>query len=74
MDEEKWEVWRKCSTGSKLIAKGDVCLEGCVGVRGGEVNRGGVDLGVVKSCLEENPDGAIEKVGGDSRGVEGGAD
>ncbi|GJS53822.1 hypothetical protein Tco_0627184 [Tanacetum coccineum] len=68
MDEEKWEVWRKCSTGSKLIAKGDVCLEGCVGVGGG------VDLGVVKSCLEENPDRAIEKVGGDSRGVEGGAD
>ncbi|GKB73400.1 hypothetical protein Tco_0934812 [Tanacetum coccineum] len=73
-NEEKWDVWRKCSMSSKLIAKGDVCLEGCVGVGGGEVNGGGVDLGVVKSCVGENPDGAIGEVGGDSRGVEGDAD
>nr|GEY94324.1 hypothetical protein [Tanacetum cinerariifolium] len=55
-------------------AKGDVCLEGCEGARGREVNVGGADLGVFKSCLEENPGGAIGEFGGDSRGVEGGAD
>ncbi|GJW64548.1 hypothetical protein Tco_0116432 [Tanacetum coccineum] len=44
------------------------------GVGGGEVNGGRVDLRVVKSCLGENPCGAIREVGGDSRGVEGGAD
>ncbi|GJX39261.1 hypothetical protein Tco_0252564 [Tanacetum coccineum] len=59
--------------GSMLIANGDDYLDGCVGVRGREVNGGEVVLGVVKSCLRENPDGATGVVGGDSRGVKGGA-
>ncbi|GJS13168.1 hypothetical protein Tco_0407640 [Tanacetum coccineum] len=61
------------SMGSMLIANGDDYLDGCVGVRGREVNGGEVVLGVVKSCLRENPDGATGVVGGDSRGVKGGA-
>ncbi|GJX94209.1 hypothetical protein Tco_0348795 [Tanacetum coccineum] len=41
------------------------------GGRDGEFNGGGVVLGVVKSCIGENPDEAIGEVDDDSRGVEG---
>ncbi|GKG43915.1 hypothetical protein Tco_0483008, partial [Tanacetum coccineum] len=34
------------STGSKLIANGEVCLDGCGGAGKGEGNGGGVVLGV----------------------------
>ncbi|GKE44600.1 hypothetical protein Tco_1471884, partial [Tanacetum coccineum] len=37
------------STGSKLIANGEDCLDGCDGAGRGEVNGGWVDLGVFKS-------------------------
>ncbi|GKC20033.1 hypothetical protein Tco_1022183 [Tanacetum coccineum] len=32
------------STRSKLMVRGDECLEGCVGADGGEVSRGGDDF------------------------------
>ncbi|GKC45034.1 hypothetical protein Tco_1062756, partial [Tanacetum coccineum] len=38
---------------------------------GGDVKGSGVVLGVVKSSLQENPDGAIGVVRGDSRGIKG---
>nr|GEX39762.1 hypothetical protein [Tanacetum cinerariifolium] len=37
-----------CSTGSKLLANEEDCLEGCDGADGREVKGGGVVLGVVK--------------------------
>ncbi|GJU24422.1 hypothetical protein Tco_1163043 [Tanacetum coccineum] len=54
-DGEDWwsKLWRSCgapennsSMGSRLMARGDVSLDGWVGVGGGEVKGGGVDLGV----------------------------
>ncbi|GKB38075.1 hypothetical protein Tco_0883017 [Tanacetum coccineum] len=59
--------------GSILMVNGDDCLEGWVGARGGEVKGCGVVLGVVKSSPGENPSGAIGVIGGELRGVEGGA-
>ncbi|GJT13102.1 hypothetical protein Tco_0860144 [Tanacetum coccineum] len=37
-------VKKMSSTGSKLMVRGEECLEGCVGAGGGEVNRGGDDF------------------------------
>ncbi|GJV03074.1 hypothetical protein Tco_1336643 [Tanacetum coccineum] len=42
------------------------------GAEGGEIDGGGVVVGVVNSCPEENPGGAIGEVGGALIGVEGG--
>ena len=36
---------------SRLMARGDVSLDGWVGASEGEVNGGGVDLGVVNKSL-----------------------
>nr|GEV24724.1 hypothetical protein [Tanacetum cinerariifolium] len=52
------------STRSMLVANGDDCLDGCVAAEGRDVNRGWVVLGVFKSSLRENLDGAIGVVGG----------
>nr|GFB60399.1 hypothetical protein [Tanacetum cinerariifolium] len=51
--EEVGGVEKISSTGSKLMVRGDDCLEGCVGASGGEVSRGGDDFGVSKSLLGE---------------------
>ncbi|GJX75909.1 hypothetical protein Tco_0322720 [Tanacetum coccineum] len=48
-------VENKSLMGSMLIAKGEECLDGCVGAGGLEVKGGGVDLGVTKSLLGEIP-------------------
>nr|GEU52136.1 hypothetical protein [Tanacetum cinerariifolium] len=48
-------VKNKSSIGSRLIAKGEECLDGWVGAGEGEVKGGGVDLGVTKSLLGEIP-------------------
>ncbi|GKA17122.1 hypothetical protein Tco_0696959 [Tanacetum coccineum] len=44
-----------------------------IGVGGGVVSGCGVVFGVARSSLKENPGGARGVVGGESRGVEGGA-
>ncbi|GKC52091.1 hypothetical protein Tco_1074836, partial [Tanacetum coccineum] len=49
------------------------CLEGCVGVGGGEVNGGGDDFGVSKSLLGEIPGVVIGESGGEIFGDDGGA-
>ncbi|GKF50219.1 hypothetical protein Tco_0146686, partial [Tanacetum coccineum] len=49
------------------------CSLEAISAEGREVKGGGVVLGVVKSSLGENPNGAIGVVGGEVRGVEGGA-
>ncbi|GJV57562.1 hypothetical protein Tco_1458567 [Tanacetum coccineum] len=47
-DGEDGGVANKSSMGSRLIVIGEVSLDGWVGAGGGEVNRGGVVLGVSK--------------------------
>nr|GEW20455.1 hypothetical protein [Tanacetum cinerariifolium] len=49
-------VENKSSMRSMLIAKGEECLDGWVGVGGGEVKVGDVDLGVTKSFLGKTPE------------------
>ncbi|GJS20640.1 hypothetical protein Tco_0449272 [Tanacetum coccineum] len=44
-------VENNSSIRSRLIASGDVSLDGCVGAGGGKVNGGGVVLGVSKRLL-----------------------
>ncbi|GJW05917.1 hypothetical protein Tco_1568340 [Tanacetum coccineum] len=44
-------VDKMSSTGSKLMVRGEQCLEACVGAGGGEVNGGGDDFRVSKSLL-----------------------
>ncbi|GJT40814.1 hypothetical protein Tco_0940679 [Tanacetum coccineum] len=66
-------VEKMSSTGSKLIVRGEECLEGCVGAGGGEVNGGGDDFGVRKSLLGEIPGVVIGKSGGEIFGDDGGA-
>ncbi|GJZ22535.1 hypothetical protein Tco_0559574 [Tanacetum coccineum] len=44
-------VENNSSMGSRLMARGDVSLDGWVGAGGGEVKGGGVDLGVVNKSL-----------------------
>ncbi|GJU29553.1 hypothetical protein Tco_1173142 [Tanacetum coccineum] len=61
-DEEDDGVENKSSMGSRLIATGEVSLDGCVGAGGGKVNGGGVDLGVSKQF-------SLELIVGDSGGV-----
>nr|GEW12753.1 hypothetical protein [Tanacetum cinerariifolium] len=46
-------VENKSSKGSKLMASGEVCLDGCVRAEGGEVNGGGDVLGVSNNLLGE---------------------
>ncbi|GJS32190.1 hypothetical protein Tco_0530572 [Tanacetum coccineum] len=48
---EVGEVENNSSMGSRLMAKGDVSLDGWVGTGGGGVKGGGVDLGVVNKSL-----------------------
>ncbi|GKB09243.1 hypothetical protein Tco_0837555 [Tanacetum coccineum] len=44
-------VENNSSMGSRLMARGDVSLDGWVGASGGEVKGGGIDLGVVNKSL-----------------------
>ncbi|GJR68747.1 hypothetical protein Tco_0014812 [Tanacetum coccineum] len=44
-----------------------------LGAGGGMVSGGGVVFGIVRSSVRENPDGAKGVIGGESKGVEGGA-
>ncbi|GJV80960.1 hypothetical protein Tco_1516830 [Tanacetum coccineum] len=66
-------VEKNSSTRFKLIANGEVCLDGCSGAGGGEVNGEGVVLGVFKRRLKEIPGEVIEERGGDTIGLDGGA-
>nr|GEU74938.1 hypothetical protein [Tanacetum cinerariifolium] len=66
-------VQKMSSTGSKLIVKGDECLEGCVGTGGGDVNGGGDDFRVSKSLFGEIPGVVIGEGGGETFRDDGGA-
>nr|GEZ47439.1 hypothetical protein [Tanacetum cinerariifolium] len=66
-------VKKTSSTGSKFMVIGDECLEGCVGAREGEVNRGGEDFGVNKSFLGEILGVVISESGEETFGDDGGA-
>nr|GEV05719.1 transposase, MuDR [Tanacetum cinerariifolium] len=66
-------VEKMSSTGSKFMFKGQECLEGCFGARGGEVNEGGNDFGVRKSLLGEIPKVVIGESGREVFGDDGGA-
>ncbi|GKC06688.1 hypothetical protein Tco_0998298 [Tanacetum coccineum] len=66
-------IEKMSSTGSKFMVRGKKCLEGCVGVDGGEVNGGGDDFGVSKSLLGEILRVVIGESGRDTFGVDGGA-
>nr|GEV20198.1 hypothetical protein [Tanacetum cinerariifolium] len=48
---EVGRVEKISSTGSKLMVRGEECLEGCVSASGGEVNGGGDDFGMSKVYL-----------------------
>nr|GFB77410.1 hypothetical protein [Tanacetum cinerariifolium] len=48
-------VEKMSSMGSKLMVRGEECLEGYVGSGGGEVRRGGDEFRVSKSLLGEIP-------------------
>ncbi|GJW29167.1 hypothetical protein Tco_0046042 [Tanacetum coccineum] len=61
------------STRSKLMVRGDECLEGCVGDGGGEVSGGGDDFGVSRSLLSEIPGVVISECGGETFGHDEGA-
>nr|GEX45325.1 hypothetical protein [Tanacetum cinerariifolium] len=61
------------SMGSKLMVRGDECLEGCVGAGGGEVSGGGDDFRVRKSLLGEIPRVVISEGGGETFLDNGGA-
>nr|GEV23021.1 hypothetical protein [Tanacetum cinerariifolium] len=61
------------STGSKLIAIGEDCLDGCDCTGGGEVNGGGVVLGVFKTLLGEINGEVIGERGRETIEVDGGA-
>nr|GEV15556.1 hypothetical protein [Tanacetum cinerariifolium] len=54
------------STGSKLMVRGEECLEGCVGSNRGEVSGGGDDFEVRKSLLGEIPKVVIGEGGGET--------
>ncbi|GJU20566.1 hypothetical protein Tco_1153908 [Tanacetum coccineum] len=60
-------------TGSKLITNVEVCLDGCDGGSGREVNGGGVVLGVLKRWSRDVLDETIGESGGDTIGLDGGA-
>ncbi|GKF39595.1 hypothetical protein Tco_0119656 [Tanacetum coccineum] len=60
------------STRSKLIAIGEDCLDGCDGAGRGEVNGGGVVLGVFKSLLSEIPGEVMGERGGETMGLNSG--
>nr|GEV86780.1 retrotransposon Orf1 [Tanacetum cinerariifolium] len=66
-------VLRMSSMGSKLMVRGDECLEGCVGASGGEVSGGGDDFRVSKSLLGEIPRVVISEGGGETFLDDGGA-
>nr|GFC09791.1 hypothetical protein [Tanacetum cinerariifolium] len=48
-------VENKSSMGSRLMANGEESLEGWAGAGGGEVNGGGVVVGISRSLLGEDP-------------------
>ncbi|GKE92819.1 hypothetical protein Tco_1573914 [Tanacetum coccineum] len=60
------------STGSMFMARGEECLEGLVGVGGGEFKGGEVDLGVVNNLLGDIPKDVIGESGGEVIEVVGG--
>ncbi|GJX32643.1 hypothetical protein Tco_0242498 [Tanacetum coccineum] len=70
---EVGRVEKISSTGSKFMANGEDCLDGCDGAGGGEVKGGRVDLGVVNSLLGEIPEDVMGESGGDTIRVNGGA-
>ncbi|GKF61733.1 hypothetical protein Tco_0181787, partial [Tanacetum coccineum] len=60
-------------TGSKFMVRGKECLEGCVGVGGGEVKGGGDEFGVSKILVGEIPGVVIGESGRDIFRDDGGA-
>ncbi|GKB32236.1 hypothetical protein Tco_0871637 [Tanacetum coccineum] len=70
-DREDGGVENKSSMESRLIATGEVSLDGRVGAGGGVVNGGGVDLGVSKQFSLESI--FIGDSGGEIIGEVGGA-
>nr|GEX59511.1 hypothetical protein [Tanacetum cinerariifolium] len=64
-------VKKMSSTRSKLMVRGEECLEGCVGAGGGEVNGGGDDFRVSKSLLGEIPEVVISKSDRETFGDDG---
>nr|GEU87924.1 hypothetical protein [Tanacetum cinerariifolium] len=71
--EEVRGVEKMSSMGSKLMVRGDKCLEGCVGASKGEVSGGGMKFGVSKSLLGEIPEVVISEGGGEKFRDDGGA-
>ncbi|GKB18024.1 hypothetical protein Tco_0851947 [Tanacetum coccineum] len=69
--KEKREEWKKSLMGSKFMANGEECLDGWVGVGGGEVKGGGVDFGVSRTLLGEIPGEIIGESGGEVFGFDG---
>ncbi|GJV71948.1 hypothetical protein Tco_1491943 [Tanacetum coccineum] len=68
-DGEDGGVENKSSMGSRLIATGEVSLDGWVGAGGGKFNGGGVDLGVsnqfsLKLIVEDSGGVIIGEFGG----------
>nr|GEZ24585.1 hypothetical protein [Tanacetum cinerariifolium] len=71
--EEVGGVEKMSSTGSKLMVRGDECLEGYVHVSGGELSECRDDFGVSKSLLGEILRIMIGEGGGETFGHDGGA-
>ncbi|GKE74812.1 hypothetical protein Tco_1536853 [Tanacetum coccineum] len=69
---EVGEVEKISSTGSKFMANGEDCLDGCDGASGGEVKGGGVDFGVLKGSPGEILGETMGERGGDMIGLGGG--
>ncbi|GKF14571.1 hypothetical protein Tco_0056033 [Tanacetum coccineum] len=69
---EVGEVEKISSTGSKFMANGEDCLDGCDAASGGEVKGGGVDFGVLKSSSGEILGETMGERGGDMIGLGGG--
>ncbi|GJY31531.1 RNA-directed DNA polymerase, eukaryota, reverse transcriptase zinc-binding domain protein [Tanacetum coccineum] len=65
-------VEKMSSTGSKLMVRGEECLEGCVGADGGEVSGGGDDFGS-KILIGEILRVVIGEGGKETFGDDGGA-
>nr|GEZ91861.1 hypothetical protein [Tanacetum cinerariifolium] len=70
---EVGEVEKMSSPWSKFMVRGEECLEGCVGARGGKVNEGGEDFRVSKSLLRKIHGVLIGKSGRETFRDDGGA-
>ncbi|GKF57964.1 hypothetical protein Tco_0171501 [Tanacetum coccineum] len=67
-------VENKSSVGSKLMASGEECLDGWIGVGGGEVKGDSVVFGVSRIEFGMNPEDNMGESGGEAFGLDGGAD